>query len=34
MRNFYRGAVDARKGGTTAPIRVHLIDDIITTLGG
>ena len=34
LRNFYQGAVDAGKGGATAPIRVQLLDDIIKRMGG
>lgn len=34
LRNFYQGAIDAGKGGTTAPIRVQLLDDIIKRMGG
>nr|WP_246303616.1 RHS repeat-associated core domain-containing protein [Nocardioides thalensis] len=34
LRSFYQGAVDAGKGGTTAPVRVQLLDDIISRLGG
>jgi RHS repeat-associated protein len=34
LRNFYQGAVAAGKGGTTAPVRVQLLNQIIKTLDG
>jgi hypothetical protein len=34
LREFYRGAAEAGKGGATAPVRVRLLDDIIRTLEG
>ncbi|SFR53886.1 RHS repeat-associated core domain-containing protein [Microbacterium azadirachtae] len=34
LRNFYRLAVEAGKGGATVPVRVELLNNIIKVLGG